>query len=103
MRSALVLAAVLASSPAVADDVIISVGADAIETVRSTMPDRAFTFMTDGEKAIVEIDESELDELSDLMHEKHQRCGGFMVHETMDEAQMPAVAERVMEYSLDRG
>ena len=80
MRSALVLAAVLGSSAAVADDVVITVGADAMQTVQAVAPEQAFAFELDGDKAILTIDEAHLDELSELMHEKHQRCGGFMVH-----------------------
>ena len=98
LRSALVLTAVLGATAA-AEEVYISIGTDAVETVlnlQGVLPD------VDGDKLVLKVAEEELDELSELMHEKHQRCGGFMVHTSLEEALEEAQAERVIEYSIDR-
>ena len=99
----LVLAALLASTPALADDVYISVGADAIGTLQKVAGHELRALEVAGDRAIVEIDEAHLDELSELMHAEHHRCGGFMVHESLAEARAAAEPERRITYSLDRG
>ena len=104
MRSALLLVAVLAATPAMADQHFISIGADALPEAGMVRgePVNMNGVAIDGDVVVMSFDADKLDELSDLMHEKHNRCGGFMVHETLDDALEQAVPERVMEYSLDR-
>lgn len=103
MRSALLLVAVLAA-PAMADDKYISIGADALPTVQAVAGQRfdAELVVHEGDVAVMLFDDAQLDELSDAMHAQHHRCGGFMVHDTLEDAFAEPVAERVMEYTLDR-
>ncbi|HLL21791.1 MAG TPA: M20/M25/M40 family metallo-hydrolase, partial [Kofleriaceae bacterium] len=55
-----------------------------------------------GDFAVLAFEDDRLDELSDYMHEKHHRCGGFMVHETLEDAFALPVPEKRMTYTLDR-
>lgn len=54
--------------------------------------------------AVVEVDDSELEALSQEMHLDHDRCGGFMVHDTLEEALAPATKDgrKPIDYTLDR-
>jgi leucyl aminopeptidase len=51
---------------------------------------------------VLAFDDANLDALTEAMHEKHDRCGGYMVHDTLEDAFAEAVPERTMEYTLDR-
>ena len=44
------------------------------------------------EISLVSIDESKIDQLSELMHHEFNRCGGFFFHETFEQAQKFATA-----------
>ncbi|HEU0031443.1 MAG TPA: M20/M25/M40 family metallo-hydrolase [Kofleriaceae bacterium] len=110
MRCALLLAASLVAcgtSPE-SSTVYLSIGADALPTVRDLAARdgaQLHVLETDGEVAVVELPEAELEALAQQMHEQHHRCGGFIVHDSLDEArgalhvQQPA---RGPVYSLDR-
>jgi len=103
MRRALLLVAVLAT-PAMADERYISIGADALPTAQAVAGQHFEMELVahEGDVAVLTFDEDQLDELSDAMHEQHHRCGGFMVHETLEDAFAEAVPEKVMDYTLDR-
>ena len=45
-----------------------------------------------GDIEIIEIPESSVVELANQIHEKTHRCGGFMAHDSMDDAVTAAVA-----------
>jgi bacterial leucyl aminopeptidase len=58
------------------------------------------------EVAIVAIEAEDLDALAEQMHEEHHRCGGFMLHESLDDARAAMrpqldAGDRV-DYKLDR-
>lgn len=62
-----------------------------------------------GEVRIATVDDEGADTMSALMHENFDRCGGFMVHDTLEEAEAarreslaPAVRPAV-DYALTRG
>lgn len=110
MRRSILTALILASSvPAAwARPVHISIGADGLRTafeVAST--DRAaLTVERMTNRAVVlAIDDSELERLSEAMHARLHRCGGFIVHDSLAEAladdALPARAP--IEYTIDRG
>ena len=103
MRRALLLVAVLAT-PAMADERYISIGADALPTAQAVAGQHFDMELVahEGDVAVLTFDEDQLDELSDAMHEQHHRCGGFMVHDTLEDAFAEAVPEKLMEYTLDR-
>ncbi len=67
----------------------ITIGADAVETARAAVaPAGAWHEVLEvaGDVAVLAVDEGDLEPLSEAMHERHDRCGGFMLHETRDEA-----------------
>jgi leucyl aminopeptidase len=103
MRRAWVLAAILGSAgPAIADEVYVTIGSDAVPTAQATLGNFMSIQGDNEDFAVLLVDERKLDELSQNMHDAHHRCGGFMVHETLGEAFALAEPERVMEYTLDR-
>jgi len=113
MRSSLVIASLLAGSlPAAAEagpPVYISIGADALDTATEVLrADRAvFTIeQVAPEAAVFGVEPDELERLSQAMHAQHERCGGFIVHDSRAEALAaltPAVAPPAMTYTIDRG
>ncbi len=116
MRSAVLFVALAAAScsrtssgPQPVEDAYITIGADAVATVNALAADRHTALdvlEVDGDVAIVRVPASEIEELSERMHAEHQRCGGFMVHDSLDDAHaalVPAAPRAAMEYTLDKG
>lgn len=115
MPRRLLLAAVLAAIPAGApiahadDTRYITIGADALPTAAAlALPDGGSLELlaAGGEVAVLAVPEAALDALSHDMHERHGRCGGYMVHDSRAEAEAalaPPPAPRDVTYTLDRG
>ncbi len=88
----------------------VSIGADAIATARAAIAsrgERIELLEVAGDVAVLAVDEGDLDVLSEAMHERHDRCGGFMLHESLDEARAalrppPARAADGGGYTLDQ-
>ncbi|HUS31484.1 MAG TPA: M20/M25/M40 family metallo-hydrolase [Kofleriaceae bacterium] len=81
----------------------VTIGTDAFPEVHAADAD-ARLVSSDGQVAVVEIHEEDLEELSALMHEHHDRCGGYMVHDTLEEAlAQDAPTRGPVEYTIDRG
>lgn len=76
----------------------ISIGADALATAQMALdehnPGRILTpVQMTGDVAILAYDSKDLRALSELMHARHNRCAGFVVHDTMEEAQTAVKAK----------
>ncbi|CAN5887311.1 hypothetical protein BH11MYX2_BH11MYX2_38530 [soil metagenome] len=56
-----------------------------------------------GEGEVLSLDDDALGALSLEIHEKYDRCGGYMVHATADDAYAAVVPEKTVEYTIDRG
>ena len=86
----------------------VSIGVDALETAGGVVASagaRLAVLDVGGGAAVIEIGDVELEALSERMHEQHARCGGFMVHESLDEARAALRAPpdgRPIEYTLDQ-
>ncbi|MGE0400734.1 MAG: M20/M25/M40 family metallo-hydrolase [Kofleriaceae bacterium] len=103
----LLAASLLVSGIAVAepDRRVISVGADAIDTLTTFASDHGTPIhleMANDERVVLTIDDAQLQALSEEMHERHDRCGGFIVHESLEEALAPAAPVKRVEYTIDR-
>jgi leucyl aminopeptidase len=94
MRSSLILAAAIlgCAGPAPAGDAgprFVSLGADALEAARSVAARRGAPlqiFEASGGAAVVAIDGRDLGRLAEQIHRRNDRCGGFMVHDSLAEA-----------------
>jgi bacterial leucyl aminopeptidase len=64
----------------------ISIDVDALDTARSAAAIDSYEI--EGNLALVEINELDLPNLSRAMHEQHHRCGGFIIHDTHDDARL---------------
>lgn len=70
-----------------AEPVWITVGADSGAELRQVKAKLAPLFSASGAPIqLTQIEASELGTLSHLMHEGHQRCGGYVVHSTLADA-----------------
>jgi len=122
MRSTLILAATIAgcASPATATDDApaevgpryISIGADALETARAVAAahgEALDVIDAEGDIAMVEFDAANFGALSEQLHERFHRCGGFMLHESIDDARASLHAHAdahvgaAIDYTLDHG
>ena len=112
MRSAVLfvaLAAACGGNTRAVETAYITIDADAVTTVKSLAADHHAALEVievDGDVAIASVPTAELEELSERMHAEHQRCGGFMIHESLADAHAalrPAAARTAMDYTLDRG
>ena len=117
MRHAVLLLVVLASSQAHAIKLTlrppappkyISVGVDAIPTIAAldvTGEIVAYDVIeADDDRAILRVRPRDLDRISHALHEEHGRCGGFMLHDSLEDAQLTVDAQRdtrPIEYTLD--
>lgn len=70
----------------------ISIGSDALGTAQMALDERhrgriLTPVKVSGDVAILAFDAADFGALSELMHERHKRCGGFMVHESLEAAE----------------
>jgi len=64
----------------------ITVGSDAVQTSQKSLSSMK-TIQASKEVTILKIRENEIEKLSKLMHDKFNRCGGFITHDSLEEAQ----------------
>ena len=111
MRSAFVaLAVVIAATPAAEacpihhlDWKYITIGADAAPDALA-LDGSARVVEVDGDVDIVAIPEHDLDALANVMHERFDRCGGFIVHDSLADARAAPPPRRPGPgYTIDRG
>src|SRR5688572_8086633 len=87
----------------------VSIGVDALATARTVVAQHGASLEVlevGADAAVIAIDEGDLEALSEQMHERHDRCGGFMLHDSLDDARAslrppPAAADRG-DYTLDQ-
>ncbi len=108
MRTALVLLVLATGCSDGRSTTLISIDADALDTVGAvSTEDHALLSVLDVDHgvALVELETRELETLSERMHAEHQRCGGYMVHDSLAEARAALAsspARAPIDYTLDR-
>jgi leucyl aminopeptidase len=80
------MTALPAISAETSKDVYISIDSDALQFSQNTFKSRVQEISTLDGISILKIDEDAIPWLSMLMHKNFNRCGGFMVHDSVDEA-----------------
>ncbi len=73
------------SAQAADDSVYVTIGSDAVGTSQKSLSSMK-SIAGNGEIAVLKIRKADIDKLSHEMHEKHNRCGGFIVHDNEEEA-----------------
>ncbi|AKI99475.1 leucyl aminopeptidase [Archangium gephyra] len=103
-----------AEAPAKEKEVWISIGTDALDTARASFKGQEPELETVAREkdgvAVLRVRESQLEKLSKVMHDKLNRCAGFITHDTEEQAlaavekssSAQAVASLVS-YTLDNG
>jgi bacterial leucyl aminopeptidase len=87
--------------------VYISVGADALTDVHALAAKQghyADVLATGDQVGVLAVDADELDAISHLMHEQYGRCGGFLAHDSLAEAQAaltPPPKLAAIDYTID--
>lgn len=84
-RIALASSALVALSLSASNNVYITIGADAVSANKKANSSFKVVSVKDS-IAIVEVKETEIEEISHLMHENFHRCGGFIKHNSYEEA-----------------
>lgn len=84
MKKLWMISLVLVSSVAMAKDFYITIGSDAVGSAQKSLQTKQFA--TQDGISVLRVNEKDVLELSELMHEKFNRCGGFIVHDSLDEA-----------------
>jgi leucyl aminopeptidase len=102
MRALLLVA--LLTTPALAEVKYISIGADALPTAQAVSGQKFDMQLVthEGDVAVLAFDAKYLDTLTEQMHADHHRCGGYMVHDTLEDAFAETLPEKTMEYTIDR-
>ena len=109
MRKALavLLFATACSGAREPERVYISVGADALSDVRALAAKQgqyADVLASGNEVAVLAVDANELDDISHLMHEQYGRCGGFIAHDSLEDARAaltPPPRVAAIDYTID--
>jgi leucyl aminopeptidase len=107
MLRAALLTFVLAGSMtrgAAAEPVFISTGSDALGAITATAS-RAEILSADDDVAVMQMEETELEAIAHELHERTGRCGGFIVHDSLEDAMasMSKPGKRPpIEYTIDR-
>lgn len=87
MGRILLFSLILASTSIFAanDHVYITVGSDSVQSYNKSIMDYTELESSSG-ISVVKIRKDDIENLSHLMHQKFNRCGGFIVHENKEEA-----------------
>ena len=88
--------------------VYVSIGSDAVasaQVLAAGQGARMNVIEADDDVAVLELDARELDALSAMMHEQFNRCGGFMVHDSLADARaaLHPLATTKTDYTIDHG
>ncbi|MCP3062295.1 M20/M25/M40 family metallo-hydrolase [Myxococcus sp. K38C18041901] len=89
----------------------ISLGADAMEPVAEAFAKEGWKMpppsLTKKEVSVIQVRESQLERIAHVMHEKFNRCAGFVTFETRDEAEKSLVpaplapTQELVTYTID--
>ena len=100
------LAAVACGRSAPAPDLrYVSIGTDALEAAQAISGAHVAVVASEADVAVIQIDAAELPRLAELMHAEFGRCGGFMLHDSLDDARAAlhaTVSTTKVDYTLDR-
>ncbi|MBS1117802.1 MAG: family metallo-hydrolase [Deltaproteobacteria bacterium] len=119
MRNLMILAATLAGcasppagrgdAPAEVGQRYLSIDADALVTARGVAAHHGAQLElleADADVAVIAFPAEDLEELSEQMHAQHDRCGGFMLHDSLDEARASLLPHSdlpiAVDYTLDQ-
>ncbi|HEX5753122.1 MAG TPA: M20/M25/M40 family metallo-hydrolase [Archangium sp.] len=103
-----------AEAPAKEKEVWISIGTDALESARTSFKGQEPEFGAVAREkdgvAVLRVRESQLEKLSKVMHDKLNRCAGFITHDTEEQA-LAAVEQglaaqsvaALISYTIDNG
>lgn len=80
----IIIALMMMQVSAFAKPQFVTVGSDALTKLNKSFKSKSFE--SNNGVSILEIDSSEIESLSHFMHEEFHRCGGFVTHDSLDDA-----------------
>ena len=113
MLKGIMIAGVLSMGMAVAapgDFVYLTIGSDAVSGANKSLNSTKEIASADG-ISVVKVRKADIEKLSHLMHEKFNRCAGFVAHDSLEEAQAVlnnnmirkfSKSMRFLNYSIDQ-
>lgn len=84
MKKLWMIGLMLISSAVQAEDIFITIGSDALGSAKKSMSTQLYG-SHDG-ISVLRVSDADVLKLSELMHDEFHRCGGFIVHESEQEA-----------------
>ncbi len=87
--------------------VYITIGTDAISSIQQKKIASIKSLRSEKEITLLSVPESKILEISELMHDKFNRCGGFIYHSNLEKAQEAFLPpklnkEILVDYSIDQ-
>ena len=102
LKKAFIAACIAVASVASAEDVYISIGTDGYQTLmrhwmvaKAVQPQATAARISNAGISVLKVNEASLSAISEIMHHHHNRCGGFMVHDTLADAQVDIINGQV--------
>lgn len=82
-------------------EIYITIGSDAVQSSQKSLNSVSKLHSNNG-ITLLKIKENEVERLSKLMHDKFNRCGGFVVHESKEEAIQVIEAEGIRKFAKNK-
>ncbi len=108
LRTSLIASAFVLGGIAQADDVYISIGTDGYQSIldHPVLAKTVDTLSTqhsiaDSGIKVIRVPESALPAISTVMHREFNRCGGFIVHDSLDDAQQDIISGQTLAASIN--
>ena len=96
MKNLLVVSALVLSTAAIASPKTqwLTVDNEVLARVQSKMPNKsAQALFSNSHASVVELNQAQIEQLSEVIHHELHRCGGFITHETYAEAELALTAQ----------
>lgn len=110
MKKSIIIPALLLSLSAMAAPAtqFISINSKIFQTLKSDIPEGTIKISGDQHSTILKIKPDQVERMTNLIHTKLKRCGGFMAHDSLDEARKLAELNPIapidptIEYVIDQ-
>ncbi len=85
MKKLFIILFAISFNSVASEDIYITIGSDAVNSSQKSLS-VAKNIASTKDISVIKINKNDVEKLSKLMHDKFHRCGGFVVHESKEEA-----------------